>query len=323
MMAAFVEALGPPEAIRVGPLPLPEAGPTDLLVEVDLVAAHPVDTFVRSGAYPTPVLFPLVVGRDLVGRVVGAGPAAGFGRGETVWCNSLGHAGRQGSFATYAVVPAERAYRLPGGVEPAAAVAMAHPAATAYLGLFVHGRLSPSDTVYVGGGAGNVGSAALAMARRAGARAVCSARPEDAAACRVAGAEVVLDYRDLDLAALLRQAAPAGVDLFWDTSGHHDFDLMARVVAPGGRVLLSAISADRVPGLPVRDVYTQDLSLIGFVISRASVAQLAAAAELIDDMLVRRELSPKVSEVLPMSATADVHRRLEQGRVNGRILLRP
>jgi hypothetical protein len=60
-------------------------------------------------------------------------------------------------------VPAERCYRLPEGVDPALAVAVAHPAATAYLACFVHGGLRPGEVACVGGGAGNVGSAAIAL----------------------------------------------------------------------------------------------------------------------------------------------------------------
>jgi NADPH:quinone reductase-like Zn-dependent oxidoreductase len=81
--------------------------------------------------------------------VAGAG-AARFTPGDRVWCNSLGHGGRQGSFAEYAVVPAERLYHLPAAVDPVPAVAVLHPAATAYLALFRHGGLRPTETVYVG-----------------------------------------------------------------------------------------------------------------------------------------------------------------------------
>ncbi len=323
MDAAYIEELGPAEGIRVGVLPVPAPGPTDLLVEVDLVAANPVDTFVRSGRYRTPVPFPFVVGRDLVGRVVAAGPGTSFEPGRRVWCNSLGHAGRQGSFASFAVVPEDRAYPLPDGVDPAVAVAAAHPAATAFLGLFVHARLGPGETVYIGGGAGNVGSAAVAMAALAGARVICSARPGDVEACRAAGAEAVLDYRAPDLGARIRGNAPGGVDVFWDTSGHHDFDVVALTAAAGARVVLAAAAGEGRPALAVRDFYTRDLILAGFVISRASVADLAVAAALINHMLARGQLRPRVAEVLPLGATPEVHRRLEAGEVTGRVLLRP
>jgi NADPH:quinone reductase-like Zn-dependent oxidoreductase len=322
MRAAYVERLGPPEEIVVGELAVPAPGPTDLLVAVELVAANPVDTFVRSGRYPTRVPFPFVVGRDLVGTVAASGPGAPFGVGERVWANSLGHDGRQGSFSEYAVVPAERCYRLPDGVDPARSAAVAHPAATAYLAWFVYGGLRSGEIAYVGGGGGNVGSAAIAMARRGGARVVASARPADDDRCREAGAYAVVDYRDPDLAGRLRAAAPEGVDLFWETSGHHDLRLAAEAVAPGGRVLLSAATWER-PELPVREIYTRNVSLRGFVISRATVSQLADASRLINTMLVAGELSARVTEVLPLDDTVEVHARLEAGAVTGRLLLRP
>jgi NADPH:quinone reductase-like Zn-dependent oxidoreductase len=166
MLAAYIRALGPADSIEFGELPTPVPGPTDVLVEVELVAANPVDAFIRSGRYPTRMSFPFVVGRDLVGTVASAGAATGFAVGDRVWCNSLGHDGRQGSFAQSAVAPAERCFRLKAGVDPAVAVAVAHPAATAYLGLFVHARLRSGETVFVGGAGGNVGNAATVMARR-------------------------------------------------------------------------------------------------------------------------------------------------------------
>jgi D-arabinose 1-dehydrogenase-like Zn-dependent alcohol dehydrogenase len=206
MRAAYITELGPADAIRVGELPVPAIGPTDVLVRVEVVAVDPVDTMVRSGAYPTPTPFPFVVGRDLVGTVVVASPGApGFAPGDRVWCNSLGHDGRQGSFAEYAPVPAERLYHLPAAVDPVAAVAVLHPAATAYLALFHHGALRPGETVYVGGAAGNVGTALTSLARLGGARVLAGARSEDAGWCRSAAAAEVVDYRDPDLDGL---AAP-------------------------------------------------------------------------------------------------------------------
>jgi 2-desacetyl-2-hydroxyethyl bacteriochlorophyllide A dehydrogenase len=322
MQAAYIRALGPPESIEVGEIPTPVPGPTDVLVEVGLVAANPVDALIRSGRYSTRIPFPFVVGRDLVGTVTSAGTATGFAVGDRVWCNSLGHDGRQGSFAQFAVAPAERCYRLTPGVDPAVAVAVAHPAATAYLGWFVHARLRAGETVYVGGAGGNVGNAATAMARRAGAHVVVSARTEDHERCRAAGADVLLDYRDTRLPERLQAATPNGVDVFWDTSGHNDFNLVAQVIAVGGRVLLTA-GANKPLRLPVTGLYTKDVNVLGFVISRASLSDLAAAAELINGMLEADSLTARVNDVLPLSAAADVHARLEAGQVVGRVLLRP
>jgi len=71
-----------------------------VLVDVVATTVDPVDALVRSGRFRTPVPLPFVVGRDLAGTVAEAGAgAAGFAPGEAVWCNSLGHAGRQGAAA--------------------------------------------------------------------------------------------------------------------------------------------------------------------------------------------------------------------------------
>ena len=202
------------------------------------MAVDPVDTFVRSGVYATPLPLPFVVGRDLVGEVAAAGPGAvGFAPGQRVWCNSLGHAGRQGSFAEYATVAAERLYAAPPGLADHDLVAAAHPAASAWLALLRHGRLRTGETVYIGGGAGIVGGAAVALASRAGARVVTTARQEDADRLLALGAAEVLDYRAPDLAPRLRRAAPGGYDVQLDTSGHGVLADAVDLLAHGGRLI--------------------------------------------------------------------------------------
>jgi NADPH:quinone reductase-like Zn-dependent oxidoreductase len=322
MQAAYITAPGPAQDIRVGELPIPPIGPSDVLVAVQVVTVDPVDTFIRSGRDATALPFPFIIGRDLAGEVAAAGSMTPFFPGDQVWCNSLGHDGRQGSFAQYAVVPADRLYRLPEGMSPDLAVALAHPAATACLAWFDHAGLRPGETVYVGGAAGSVGHAAVQLARAAGARILASARPADQQRCRDAGADEVADYRDPDLAGVLRRQAPAGVDVFWDTSGQQSLDLAAAVLRPGGRVLLTAGPAPRVQ-LPVTALYTRDIALLGFVISRARTDQLARAAALINQLAGRGALTTRIAADLPLSSAAEAHAELESGRVRGRILLRP
>lgn len=318
--AAYVDQLGPAQSIRVGELDVPELGPDDVLVAVTAVSVNPVDTYVRSGRYDTPIPMPFIVGRDLVGTVAEIGSAVrGFAVGEAVWCNSLGHAGRQGAATDLAVVPRRRLYRLPDGVDPQVAVAVAHPAATAYLGWFRRACIRPGWTVFVGGGAGNVGMAAIEMAVRAGARVIASARAVHARRCLAAGAHTVVDYRDPGQAARIGAAAPDGVDVYWDTSGTNDIDLASAVLRPGGRLLVTAARAPVTAFLG--PLYTRDITVDGFVISRAGAAELAQAAGLINSMLVEGRLSTRITERLPLAQAARAHRWVESGEVDGRLLL--
>ncbi|MFJ4336276.1 MULTISPECIES: NADPH:quinone reductase [unclassified Streptomyces] len=324
MQAAYVDAVGPADAIRYGELPVPSVGPTDVLVRVAAVAADPVDTFVRSGAYATPLPTPFVVGRDLVGEVVLAGPgAAGWTAGRRVWCNSLGHAGRQGAFAQYATVAAERLYPAPPGIDAEHLVAAAHPAATAWLALLRHGRLRAGETVYVGGGAGNVGGAAVALAARAGARVIATARAEDAEAVRGLGAAEVLDHRAPDLGARMRRAAPDGYDVHLDTSGHGVLAEAVDSLARGGRLVAMAGLGTGPSALPMGRLYTKDASIVGFAISNATTADLAEAARGVVGVLTDTPWRPRIADRLPLSRTAEAHRRLEAGEVRGRLVLTP
>lgn len=324
MRAAFIERRGSADEIRYGDLPVPEVGPADVLVQVEAVAVNQVDTFVRSGAYPTPLPFPFVIGRDLVGTVVARGPGvAGFGVGDRVWSNSLGHGGRQGAAAEYAAVGATRAYPVPAGLDPAAMVSVVHPAATAYLALHVHGGLRGGDTVLIAGAAGHVGRAATVMATRAGARVIATAGAGDLDLCRHLGADVVVDYRHPDLARMLAGAAPEGVDLHLNTSGRQSLAAALPLMAPRGRVVVMAGLEAR-PVLPIGPLYTRDIGIVGFAISNASTPDLAAAARRVNQLVADGVLAAGPVEVLPLSAAADAHRRVEGGEVRGtRLVLVP
>lgn len=322
-LAAYVTALGPAERIQVGPLPVPTLGPTDVLVRTQALAVDQVDTLVRSGAYRTPTPFPFIIGRDLVGTVAAAGPgAAGFAEGDGVWCNSLGHGGRQGSFAQDVVVAAERLYHLPAGIDPVRAVAVAHTAGTACLGLFREARLRPGDTVIVGGGAGGVGSAVVQLAAASGAHVIATAAEADAGWCRASGARRIFDYRDPDLPARLGNAAPDGADVYWDTSGHQDLTAIAGLLSIGARVIVTA-APDPAITLPARHYYTHDVSVRCFAISNAAASDLATAARIINSRLSDGTLRPRIGARMPLTAAAQAHRRQEAGHTNGRIIVLP
>lgn len=327
MQAAFITEYGPAESIHIGHIPLPAIGPTDVLVKVETLTVNPVDTFIRSGAYRTPLTFPFIVGRDVVGVVAARGEGVTrFNVGDRVWCNSLGHDGRQGSFAEFAVVPSERLYHLPPGIDPEEAVAVFHPAVTAWLGLFRHAPVRAGETVYVGGGAGNVGNAVIRMARYAGARVITSARLEDAEWCYKAGAEVVIDYHDEHLTEKIRDYAPDGVDIYWDTSGQHDLQGAVEVLGLGGRIIVMA-GLSAVPDLPVGKLYTRNGSVVGFALSNATVSDLAEAAKMINQLLVEGRLASRIIARLSLEQTAEAHLLVEgkskAGRLRGRVIIRP
>ena len=314
--------LGDPSVIEVGELPVPSVGPLDVLVSSEAMAVNHVDTFVRSGSYATPMPFPFVIGRDLVGAVSSMGEGVtGFTVGDRVWTNSMGHGGRQGTFADAVVVPADRLYRLPDGVPAAEAARVLHVATTAWLGLFRHAHLSFGETVLVNGAGGGVGTAVVQLAKAAGARVVATTSAADRDWVLSRGADEVLDHRSSSLASSLDAVVGSGVDVWWDNSGINDVGFAPPRLATGGRFLMIS-GLDSRPSVRAGDLYTRDASVLGFAISNASVSDLAAAARAINGLLARGSLTARSGEVFPLSRAADAHRAIESG-AKGRLLVVP
>ena len=323
MKAAFIRETGGPELIRFDDLPSPEPGPTDVLVRLEASEVNHVDLFVRSGAYQTSTPFPFVIGRDLVGTVERMGPSVtGLSPGDRVWTNSMGVDGRQGTWAEFSVVPSDRLYRLPEGVDPQHAAAVLHGAATAHVGLFRGAGLRPGETLFVGGAAGAVGTSLVQMASAFGVRVIATASPRDHDWCIRCGAEAVFDYHSGSLPEELRDAAPSGYDVWWDTSGHHDFKMCLPLMRPGGSVVVMSGIATTTK-LPVGELYTRDISLRGFAISNASVDDLAAAARTINSLLARGVLKTPIGKVLGLEQAPKAHQLMADRTVSGRIVIRP
>ena len=314
MRAAFFRQPGPADVIEVGELRIPEVGQTDVLVAVEMAVIDPVDTLIRAGHWPTLMPLPFVTGRDLVGTVAVAGAGSGWSPGDRVWSNSLALAGRQGSCADYAVVPADRIYPLPANAVAAHAASVFHSAATAFVGLHHRAHARVGQTILVGGAAGGVGSALVRFASEAGLRVIATARPVDHDRCLAEGASVVFDFGDANLARRVLDVAPGGADIVWDTSGKMPLNPMGALTAAGGQIVVTAGSDPQPPGTSLLPIFTRDISVIGFVISLATTAELSDAATAINRQLANGGLSPNPGEVMSLDNAAEAHALVESRR---------
>jgi NADPH:quinone reductase len=324
MRAAYIEKVGPPENIRFGELPTPAVGPSDVLVKTTAVCVDPVDTLIRSGQLPEELPFPFILGRDMVGVVEAIGPAVTrFSRGDQVWCNNQGHHGRQGTFAEYLSVQENLLYPLPQGVDDKEVVAFVHSGLTACLGL-EEARLQPGESIFINGGAGNVGSAVLQLARARGARIIATAG--DTAGldwCRGVGADCAVNYKTDDVDRAVAEFAPEGVNVYWDVSGKPDFDQAVRRVAPRGRIIVMCGYGAR-PPFPVGPFYVKRCSMHGFAITYASDTELQTSADEINRWLAQGKLKVRIDRALPLSEAATAHRLMEDHTpLAGKIVLVP
>lgn len=329
MKAAYIDQPGPPESIVYGDLPKPQPHGAEVLVRVAAVAVNPIDTYVRAGAVKMELPRPFVVGCDLAG-VVEAGPASmRYPVGTRVWGSNQGLLGRQGSFAEYAAVDDAWLYPTPDGVSDEQAAAGALVGITAHLGLFQRARLESGETLFVNGGSGGVGSSVVQMAKAVGARVITTAgSPEKVQACRELGADLAINYKTEDVDAAIRQFAPGGVNVWWETLREPNFERTVGLLHFRGRMIIMAGREAR-PTFPVGPFYVKDCALHGFAMFNAPPDEQRRAADDINTWLASGKLKPRIDRVLPLSETAAAHRLQEAatvqktGTLSGKIVLRP
>lgn len=330
MKAAFIERTGPADGIRYGDLPMPEVGPSQVLVKVEAVAVNPIDTYIRSGAVAMNLPMPFVVGADLAGVVERCGPQASrLKPGMRVWGSNQGLLGRQGTFAEYAAVDEQWLYPMPDKVSFEDAAAIALVGITAQLGLVQHARLKAGETLFVNGGSGGVGSTVVQMGKAIGAKVITTAgSDEKVALCQSLGADLAINYKTQDVDARIKEFAAGGVDVWWETLREPSFERTVPLLARRGRMIVMA-GREAKPVFPVGPFYVKDCSLYGFAMFNASPQEQQAAAEDINRWLAEGKLKPRIDRVLPLSEAAAAHRLQEentigkQGTLAGKIVLKP
>ena len=330
MKAAYINETGPAENIQYGDLPKPTATGSLVLVKTAAVAVNPIDTYLRNGANYWELPKPFIIGCDMAGSVESVGEkVTRLKPGDRVWCSNQGLLGRQGTFAEYCAIDECWLYPTPPGVNDEAAAASALVGITAHLGLFREANLQSGQTIFVNGGTGGVGSMVVQMAKAAGARVIATAgSSEKCKALKQLGADVAVNYKTDDIAAAVKQFAPSGVNVYWETVREPDFDKIVSYLAERGRMILMA-GRDARPAFPVGPFYVKGCSLHGFVMFKATADEQRACADDINRWLASGMLKANISAVLPLSKAAEAHSLQEAntlqkaGTIAGKIVLKP
>lgn len=328
MRAAYIEQTGSPDVIKVGELPKPEPGPGQVLVKVHAAALNPIDLYIRSGLVAMPLAFPYVIGCDLAGTVEKVGPGGSrYKPGDRVWGSNQGLLGRPGVAAEFAAVGEEWLYATPAKVGDREAAAVALVGITAHIGLFQCGRLAEGETVYVPGGSGGVGSHAVQMAKAVGARVATSAgSPDRVELCKSLGADLALNYKTDDIPSRLREFAPEGIDVWYETQREPDLEVSIPLLRKRGRMILMAGRAAR-PILPLGAFYPRNCSILGFAMFNCTPDEQKRCADDINTWLTSGALKPLIGKVFSLADAAEAERFLEQnsleraGTLTGKVVI--
>jgi len=316
MRAAFIQQTGSTDVIEIGELPRPKAGPGQVLVKVGATSINPIDLYLRSGLIPMPMAFPYVIGCDLAGTVEEVEPGASHLReGDRVWGSNQGLLGRPGVTAEYAAVDEHWLYPSPENVTDQDLASVALVGITAHLGLFRTGKLALGESVYVPGGSGGVGSMVVQMAKAAGARVATSAgSPERVQLCQSLGADLVLNYKTDPIPERLREFAPEGINVWYETQREPNLEVAVPLLHRSGRMILMA-GRSATPTLPLGSFYTRDCSLLGFAMFNASPNEQRQAAEEINRWLHEGLLKPLIGKVFPLDQAREAQAFLERNTI--------
>src|SRR5277367_4893463 len=246
MKAAYYDRQGPArEVLIVGELPDPQPEPGQVRVKVHVSGLNPSDIKGRSGFAGAPMRFPRIVphqdGAGVIDRVGSGVPESRIG--ERVWLYEAQIGRPAGTAAEYTIVPSINAVPIPDGIPFDVAACLGVAAMTAHRCLFADGDLR-DRWVLVTGGAGAVGTAAILLAKWAGAHvATTVSRAEQEAVARRAGADVIINRRTDDVPARIREAtANAGVARIVDVNLVDNLPADLGCLAPNG--VVSAYATD-------------------------------------------------------------------------------
>ena len=307
MRAAAIDRFGPPSAIKLHTLPVPQPGPREVLIELHAAGVGEWDESVRDGSWKLSKRpkFPLVLGTDGAGVVVAKGSRVRrFAVGDRAWAYEAG-----GFYAEYIAIDERKAGVVPRRLDFRQAGAGAVTGLTALQGIDDTLHVRKGETLLIFGASGAVGTLAVQFARRHRVRVLATASGRAATSLvRRLGASAVLDARSAHAVDELRALAPDGIDAVLALAGGAGLERCLDFVRQRGRVAYP----NGVEPEPQRR-RTFSIQAYDAVAGPREFARLARAVD-------EARLRVPVAAIYPLGQAADAHRRLHE-RVIGRIVI--
>jgi putative PIG3 family NAD(P)H quinone oxidoreductase len=324
MRAIVIDGKGGTDVLSVRDVPEPSAGPGQVLVRVRAAGVNRADVLQRRGFYPAPAGAPASIpGLEYAGEVAAVGPGAGrLGVGDRVMGIVAG-----GAQAELLVVHEREAVRIPDALSFEDAAAVPEVFMTAWDAAFLQAGLCAGEILLVPAVGSGVGTAALQLAKAAGARVIGTSRtPWKLDKARELGLDVALDGSAPGLADAIRRATGgAGVDVVLDLLGGPALPVHLRALRQGGTLVCVGLLAGAVAELPLGVLLASRLRVLGTVLrSRPLEEKIALARDFerhVVPLLEAGRVAPVVAGVLPLADVATAHARMEADDTFGSLVL--
>ncbi len=340
MRAAVFYEHGGIDKLVMADVPQPTVGAGDVLVRVHAVALNHLDLFVREGIPGLRLTLPHIGGSDIAGVVAEVGadvrgvpvgqrvvinPSLWCGQcefcvaGEHCLCVNFGILGEHapGGTAEYVAVPARNILPIPDSLDFAHAAASPLVFQTAWRALITQARLRAGETVLILGASGGVATAAIQIAKLAGAYVYAvTSTAEKAEQARSLGADEIIDRTASDFSReVWQRTGKRGVDVVLENTGAATWKGSLRSVRKGGRIVTYGATTGPMGETDIRVIFWKQPFIIG--------STMATQAEFnqVMGLVFQGRLRPIVDRVLPLADIQDAQRALEAGDQFGKIVL--
>ena len=321
MRAIVFDSPGTADVLRMEERPTPEPGPGELRVRVHGSGLNRADLLQRRGLYPPTKGSPAdILGLEYAGVVEAVGPGGTLRVGDKV----MGIVGG-GAYAEQLVVKSDEAIRVPANCPLPEAAAIPEAFMTAFDGLFNEAALKTGETVLIHAAGSGVGTAAVQLAHRAGARVIGTSRSRDKLdKARPLGLDAGV-VTDGDWPAQVLAVAPDGIDVVIDLVGGAFVPRSLGLLRDRGRHVLIGLTAGASAELDLARLLMKRLILRGTVLKTRPVAEKVRLAGAVEERVVPEleagSLRPVVDSLIAPGAIREAHRRLEQNATFGKIVI--
>jgi len=331
MKAIRYHEFGGVEVLKYEDVPDPVIGPNEVLVRVKAASLNHLDLRLRSGKSPRPVDLPHIGGVDIAGEVAEVGenvtnlqpgtrvvidPAIKSKTGVEVIGVNL-----YGGFAEYVKVPAENVVPIPDELSYNDASALPICYVTAWYGLNERGRLKSGETVLIHAAGSGTGSAAVQVAKLAGAHVIATAGTnEKLVKAKELGADETINYNESDFADEVKKITnKKGVNLIFDQIGASVWENNLKSLATLGRLLLVGVVGGGAATLNFGPIIMRDISVLGVTVFNAPRSNLESVINVASSGTIR----PVIDKIFPLKEAAEAQKLLEDRNQFGKVILNP
>ena len=341
MKAIIFHEQGGVEKLRYEEAPDPQISPNEVLVQVRACAVNRLDIRARQDR-PEVEPMPHILGSDVAGDVAAVGsevsritvgqrvvisPCINCGQcadcinGDESLCDYQKILGFQtnGGYAELVKVPAQNILPLPDGISYTDAAAVPIAFLTAWHMLITRAKLRAGEDVLILAVGGGVGSAALQIAKLAGARVFGTASTEaKLSKAQEHGADFTINYRERDFSDAVKELTNGrGVDVVFEHIGADTFEQSINSLAKNGRLVTCGVTSGNLTTINIRYIYQKQLAILGSALGNKS--ELLTVLQLVE----QGQLKPIIDRVLPLQETAVAHQLMEDKQNFGKLILTP